>query len=849
MEVLLTFRKEMPTQQTQSAPIWADWYLSPPQPGVRFKGSAQPRGELQDCEVVEVLGKGGQAVAVLIKVLGDNFRQMVYKIFDVPQEPEDRTLRELRLLDGIEHPRISKAGWKLDYEAKVLGVVYDYVEGVTLEQWCRSQQPGTEKAYALRDITIKLLDVLELFEGLNIVHRDITPRNILIRPNGEPCLIDFGLVVRANALTVGFGTLRHMAPERLHGDPPTWKWDTFGLASSILRCFVKETLWRSVPYSDRPVEDAALNDLEPVSKDLCKRLLHELEVHPLDRHSSIGEFHESLEMVAERQKVSGTKVISPWVTELINHSLGGEGVLAVVDDFTVRTKVPTLLETKLLPRIVAGDFKVVFLCGNPGDGKTTFLKMDLLSALKPIDGLPEYLDDERVTGWTVRHNQRDFKVIYDGSESVGSESSDDRIRKALRFTFDDKSRTSVIAINDGRLVSFLSKYSDEFDFAEKIIETIRGTQTFDNETALIDLKARAQVAKNQTEGLAIQSLRKFINSDNWNVCDTCEARLECPIKRNADTLRKDSVQNAVAHLLVVSHLRRQRRVTFREVRSMLGRLVTAGVNCETVHAERSVGQDPSLRENRLVHDVLFAGETSYEPVLREIAQLDPARLPLVDLARTAIANRDLKMLDPDAETVRRTLARKMTLGLLDPAVYGNLASANEMAYRYFHKFTEILENPTDLSKDKILLGMSRIVGAPGFPGRGLAIQAVRTKSDWALLKVIDHTKFRLVRVPVNSDYVETFPDRVELEFIEDSQSDRVRAAQRLTLTLDLAEVILRAADGQMFDDLVSDSAVEEILGFALVVAAFNTEEVQIASPSGLMTRAILSNDVVELSRA
>jgi hypothetical protein len=72
---------------------------------------------------------------------------------------------------------------------------------------------------------------------------------------------------------------------------------------------------------------------------------------------------------------------------------------------------------------------------------------------------------------------------------------------------------------------------------------------------------------------------------------------------------------------------------------------------------------------------------------------------------------------------------------------------------------------------------------------------------------------------------------------------------RLVLTLDLAEVVLRAADGQIFNDLVSDSAVEEILGFALVVAASNTQEVQIASPSGLLTRAVLANDVVELSRA
>jgi hypothetical protein len=258
-----------------------------------------------------------------------------------------------------------------------------------------------------------------------------------------------------------------------------------------------------------------------------------------------------------------------------------------------------------------------------------------------------------------------------------------------------------------------------------------------------------------------------------------------------------------------------------------------------VHSERAVGENPSIKANRLVHDILFAGQVDYEPVLREIAQLDPSRLPLVDLVRTAIANRDIKMFDPDSDAVRRSLARKLSLGLLDDVVYGAVDQMQVIAYKHLGEFMDMLENPTEQAKSRILLGMSRIVAAPGFSARGLAIRAVRTKSDWALLKVIESDRFQ-------SNYVETFPDRLELEFMGDGQSE---AVHRLVLTLDLAEVILRAADGQIFDDLVSDSAVEEILGFALVVATSNTEEVHIASPSGLLTRAVLANDAVELSRA
>jgi hypothetical protein len=204
------------------------------------------------------------------------------------------------------------------------------------------------------------------------------------------------------------------------------------------------------------------------------------------------------------------------------------------------------------------------------------------------------------------------------------------------------------------------------------------------------------------------------------------------------------------------------------------------------------------------------------------------------------------MFDPDSAAVRRSLARRLSLGLLDDNVYGAVDTMQVVAYKHLGEFMDMLESPTEQAKSRILLGMSRIVAAPGFSARGLAIRAVRTKSDWALLKVVESDKFRLARVPVQSNYVETFPDRLELEYMGDGEDE---AVHRLVLTLDLAEVILRAADGQIFDDLVSDSAVEEILGFALVVATSNTKEVHIASPSGLLTRAVMANDKVELSRA
>ena len=354
----------------------------------------------------------------------------------------------MSLLRDVNHPRIAKAGQLLIHNEKAHGLVYNYVEGETLNDWSKKPQDQTQKALQMKDFVLKVLDVISYFEQRDIVHRDITPKNLLITPSGDPCVIDFGLAVMARTRTVMYGTRNFMAPERLRDDDlPNSRWDTFGLAASVLASFIPTSEWNSSSDTSLPFGESRLIDLDPVVHDLCRRLLRELQTNPLDRYGSIAEFKESISMVAERLEVSGEKVVLSWVDELIRHTLGGDGVLAKVDEFTARTKVPTLLEKNLLPRIMAGDFGVVFLCGNPGDGKTTFLNMDLLSSLiLPGASQPNYLDNERDTGWTIQYGSRKFRAVYDGSQSVGNQSSDERIRRALAFSEEDPSHTSVIAM-------------------------------------------------------------------------------------------------------------------------------------------------------------------------------------------------------------------------------------------------------------------------------------------------------------------------------------------------------------------------------------------------------------------
>lgn len=796
--------------------------------------------------VLEELGKGGQGRSFL--VVDDDVRhhkQLVYKIFETSVVAGDRELREIEYLQGVEHHHMAKATWLLTWNNKTYGIVYNYIEGVTLKKWCATFPSGPEKALALRSITIKLLNVLQLLADNGVVHRDVKPDNVVIDISGNPYLIDFGMVVYTGQGTIhGAGTPGYQSKQHEEAlELPNWRWDTYGLAMSVLKCLVP--LGRE--NFEVVVDPYKLEELDDVSQRLCARMIKELERDSRDRHSSIQEFAEAVRNVSEQQVVEGEVVLLPWVTELLRHTLGGDGVLAVDSEFARRTKVSTRLEEGLLQQMLEGKFRVVLLCGNPGDGKTTFIKTNLLDSLTPAGLEPDYLDEERETGWTVRHQGIVFKAIYDGSESVGPISSDDRIRGALQFAAMEPGRTSIIAINDGRLVSFLTKFSDEFAFSDDVIARLRGAKPAHDEIALVDLKARAQIAPDFQEGIAIRNLNKFIEPKEWEDCNKCIARLECPIRQNFETLRNPTVQQAISQLLEVSHLRRRKRVTFREIRSMMARLLTAGINCQTVHNERRENLNPARRPNRLVHDLLFCGVDESEPILKEIAQLDPSRLALVELVRAAFANQDLQENDTEVDFKRSTLARRLALGLLDER-YSDVDAYQTMPYRYLDEFRQMLWNPDLTSRKRLLLGISKIVAAPGYERGGLAVRSVRNRSEWTLLKVVPENRFSLLELKNNSEFVESFPDYVVLRFGTLGPNEMFETAQSLRITLDLAEVLLRAADGQIFDDIVSDGVIEEIRAFALGAASGNTKEILVTSPSGVMTRALLKESHVELSR-
>src|SRR5262249_3284808 len=128
----------------------------------------------------------------------------------------ERFRREARAATGLEHPNICPV-----HDVGQVGGVYylvmPYVEGTPLSRLCRGEEPvPLERAVAL---VRRAAEAVAVLHRRGIIHRDLKPGNIMIRPDGEPVLMDFGLARsfismsrRLTATGTGLGTPAYVSP-------------------------------------------------------------------------------------------------------------------------------------------------------------------------------------------------------------------------------------------------------------------------------------------------------------------------------------------------------------------------------------------------------------------------------------------------------------------------------------------------------------------------------------------------------------------------------------------------------------------------------------------------------------
>ncbi|MBL9107126.1 MAG: protein kinase [Myxococcales bacterium] len=199
-------------------------------------------------ELVQRLGHGGMATVYLARATGNaGFEKLVaIKVIHphLAAEPEfvEMFLDEARIAAKIQHPHVAGI-LDLGHDDGLHFMVMEYIDGETLSGLLRQLRPRGERLPlpVVVQILIDACEGLTAVHGLRdvdghpygLVHRDMSPQNLMIGFDGWIKIVDFGLAKATGKRHTHTGHLRgklaYMSPEQARGRPLTAATDLFAL--------------------------------------------------------------------------------------------------------------------------------------------------------------------------------------------------------------------------------------------------------------------------------------------------------------------------------------------------------------------------------------------------------------------------------------------------------------------------------------------------------------------------------------------------------------------------------------------------------------------------------------------
>jgi serine/threonine-protein kinase len=280
------------------------------------------------CAEDEVLGR-----RVALKLLGSRFAE----------DPEfrERFRREAQAAAGLTHPNIVGIFDRSEWDGTPY-IAMELVDGQTLKDVVR--QRGPLPPHIAVGLTEQILGALGYAHRRGIVHRDVKPQNVILDPEGQAKVADFGIARAGHSEMTQtgamIGTVQYLSPEQANGLPVDRRSDLYS-AGVVLY----ELLTGRVPFDgEAPVSIALkhVNELPVPPSQLRPGIppaieavvLKALEKDPNRRFQSAEEFVAALEQArrapAARPVVVADHVPDEWVQEEVDRSRGWLWALAAV---------------------------------------------------------------------------------------------------------------------------------------------------------------------------------------------------------------------------------------------------------------------------------------------------------------------------------------------------------------------------------------------------------------------------------------------------------------------------------------------------------------------------------------
>ena len=279
-----------------------------------------PGDEVGPYRLIQELGAGGMAnVWLAERADGVLQRQVALKL---PRAGwalglAQRMARERDILGALAHPNIARL---YDAGVTVAGrpwMAMECVSGTPIDEHCRSGALGVPQRLRL---FLQVTDAVAHAHARLIVHRDLKPSNILVTPEGEVRLLDFGVAklleddpARSPALTQLMGravTPDYASPEQVAGKPVGVATDVYSLGVVLYELLTGQRPYRLGRQSMAALEEAILAADVPLAStrvgadkglaralrgDIDTMLMRALHKDPARRYASVESFAADLQ--------------------------------------------------------------------------------------------------------------------------------------------------------------------------------------------------------------------------------------------------------------------------------------------------------------------------------------------------------------------------------------------------------------------------------------------------------------------------------------------------------------------------------------------------------------------------
>jgi serine/threonine protein kinase len=201
-------------------------------------------------KIIRKIGEGGMGAVFLAEDTALDNRPVAIKSLPLIVAGNERSLKQLKkeakLALKLSHSHIVTLR---SFESSDHGpyLVMDYIDGQTLETMLTAKERLSEEE-VIR-LFRPIAEALDYAHSQGVVHRDIKPSNIMIREDGVPFIMDFGI---AREMKESFtrltgkdtsGTLPYMSPEQVNGELPSQAQDIYSLAATMYECLTGEPLF------------------------------------------------------------------------------------------------------------------------------------------------------------------------------------------------------------------------------------------------------------------------------------------------------------------------------------------------------------------------------------------------------------------------------------------------------------------------------------------------------------------------------------------------------------------------------------------------------------------------------